>query len=278
MTKLSWGDSGSRMFETGVDRGVLYTKETLIDGEVVTPTWYGVVWNGLIGVNKTPEGGTSTKYYIDGESYRSETVGQEYASTLEAFTYPEIFNRVQGLKDVGGGLYFDNQLKEEFGLCYRTLIGNELVGERAGYKLNLVYNALATPTQPNSQTVTRMATPGAFTWSLITRPEKYYGYHPTAHVVIDSTRTTEAKLLEVENLLYGTSTSAPTLPTLSELMSIFGGAAKFAINAQEVLGLADLTPGGDDLLYLEGEPNGLYERSVTSDLKTTTTEGLNELE
>lgn len=269
MTRLSWNEPGSRIFETGVSHGVLYTLEG--------SGWEGVSWNGLTGVTSNPEGGAVTKHYNDGFSHTQEVPNTEFAATLTAYTYPEEFNRVQGLESPYPGLYVDNQEQEEFGLTYRTLVGNDIQGTDLGYKLHIIYNAIATPTTYASATETNRPEPTQFSWGITTTPENYFNGRPTAHLVVDSRETDPVTLSALEDLLYGDSENLPTLPSLGQIVGLFMSSVQIEIVPQTD-GLNLLVRGGDYPDLSATMEDGLYSRPSGSRLTPTAIPGLYTLE
>ena len=211
MTQITWNAPGERFFEAGVDHGVLY-----IDGAD------GVPWNGLISVSESPSGGDVTPYYIDGVKYLNDVGPEEFEATIEAFTYPDEFAQCDGTLAVGNGLFTTQQQKKSFGLAYRTLIGNDLDGVDHGYKIHLVYNATASPSEHSHGTQTETIDSNNFSWHLVTKPPSFVGYKPTAHFVIDSRETPSDLMNTINDILYGSATSAPRLPSVPELLFIFG--------------------------------------------------------
>lgn len=209
MTRIKWGSVGERVFEAGCDRGVLY-----VDGAD------GVPWNGLISVSESSSGGDLAEYYIDGIKYLQLLAAEEFVATIEAFTYPDEFAACDGTRPVGNGLFMTQQPRRQFGLAYRTKIGNDVKGVDLGYKIHLVYNALAAPTSRPNNTMTDSVEPFNFSWSLTTKPPSFAGYKPTAHMVIDSRDTPSELLAQIEDILYGGVGSA-RLPSVVELIFMF---------------------------------------------------------
>lgn len=201
MTRLVWNETGKRLFEIGVDRGVLYP-------EIGYP---GVAWNGLVAVRQKPVGGTATPYYIDGIRFLNDISDEEFTATIEAFTYPDEFAYYEGLEIDASGLGFDNQGRKPFGLVYRTRIGNDVNGDSHGYKLHLVYQATAAPTQRDNQTINQQIDPLNFSWDVDTVPLLIPDKHPTAHIVLDSTVVDPGIMTIVEGYLFGSTGIVPTL-------------------------------------------------------------------
>jgi hypothetical protein len=221
--KLTWDNVGERLYETGVDHGVLYIPNA---GGVYDS---GVAWNGLTTFTESPTGGESTKTYADNLPYLNLISVEELGATIEAYTFPEEFAQFDGLSVPSPGLYVGQQSRKAFGLSYRTRIGNDLEGADFGYKLHLIYNASAKPSERANTTIND--TPEAITlsWELTTIPVPVDGtnpvtgkeYKPTAQLTIDSTKVDPTKLAQLEDLLYGTAGSDPQLPTPTEVIALF---------------------------------------------------------
>jgi len=210
MTRLMWNAVGERTFEAGVDQGILFIEG--IDG---------VPWNGLVAVSESPSGGDITPYYIDGIKYLNHVANEEFEATIEAYTYPEEFAQCEGVSLVKNGLFATQQPKKSFGLAYRTKVGNDVDGVDHAYKIHLVYNAMAEPTDRPNNTISDSVDPFNFSWDIVTKPPTFTSYKPTAHFVIDS-RDVPSILIElVEDILYGSDASASRLPPVSELLFIF---------------------------------------------------------
>lgn len=210
MTKLEWSNVGERFFEAGIDRGVLY-----LEGVA------GVAWSGLVSITESPTGGEVTPYYVDGVKYLNVAAGEEFEATIEAYTYPDEFAVCDGSVRISNGLYAAQQSKKSFGLSYRSKIGNDVDGVDHAYKIHLVYNALAAPSERPHTTLSESTTPDNFSWKIVTKPPTMIGYKQTAHFVIDSREASAGLMTAFENILYGTDTSAARLPGVSELISLF---------------------------------------------------------
>lgn len=252
-----WNKQGQRYFEDGIDRGVLYT----LDGR-------GVPWNGLTAVEEKVNGGDPGSYYIDGVKYLNVPGPEEYSATLKAFTYPREFEVHDGSLDNGLGLQFENQPRHPFGLCYRTLIGNDVDGIKHAYKLHLIYNVLASPTDKSYKTIGDNVDPMDFSWALNVTPEPMLGMRPTAHLVVDSRRTDPFLLRELEEILYGTKDKPARLPTGAELREFFDEWITLM-----VIDHGDGTftaTGPDDVIKMVG--NGVYEIDWRSVVYTSSTE------
>jgi len=206
MTKLVWDQVGERLYETGVDRGVLY----LSDGSAVP-------WNGLTSVNETVDDAT-TPVYFDGVKYQDVQSTGDFAATLTAFTYPDEFLEYEGVVDLGNGVFVDGQNSKSFGLSYRTYIANDVNGTDHGYKIHILYNLTATPNAVNYSTLTSADNPIPFSWTLTGIPEGADGFRPTAHVIFDSRYLSPTMFAGLEDLIYGDIDTPATLPTLAELV------------------------------------------------------------
>ena len=261
MTKLAWAAAGSKLFEAGVDRGVLYPN-----------TGPGVPWNGLINVNESPIGGDTKASYYDGIKYGQRSGVEEFAGSIEAFAYPREFEECDGTKASANGLYVAHQPKKQFGLSYRTKIGNDLKGLSYGYKVHLVYNAIAKPTTRNRKTSTNTTDPLTFNWAFSTAPVAVVGFAPTSHFIVDSTKAKSDVFREFENLIYGTSTTNPKLPTPEELITLFNDWSAFEISLNTTTGLGTISPQG--LSDISGNmDDGLYTIAPGSRLTPTATPG-----
>ena len=211
MAKLIWGAAGERRYDLGIDQGVLY-----LNGNVYP-------WSGLTAVNEAPSGGEAQPYYIDGFKYLNLASAEEFEATIEAMSAPLAFNECDGTASIRNGLYATQQPRNPFDFCYRSLIGNDTDGQNHGYKIHLVYGALAAPSSVSNQTISESPRPASRSWKITTLPPKTTGhnYKPTAHFVVDSTQTTSALLTQLEDALYGSVTTVPRLVTAQELLDMF---------------------------------------------------------
>ena len=208
MAKIVWDKAAEHFYETGVDHGVLYPQKDT--GEYDK----GVAWNGLTAVTESPSGAEATDLYADNIKYLSLLSAETFAATIEAYTYPDEFEACNGCAEIAPGVTIAQQDRKMFGFCYRTLIGNDTVGTNYGYKLHLVYGAQASPSEKNNQTVNDSPEAATMSWEISTTPVEVPGFKPTAHLVVDSTKTDKAKLAKLEEMLYGTDGDQATEPTL----------------------------------------------------------------
>jgi hypothetical protein len=207
LTRLGWDSIGDHVYERGVDRGVLY-----VDG------LDGVAWNGLITVSEKPSGGHQP-YYIDGSKFNQDSASEDFDLTIDAFTYPSEFESCEGIDSFNTGLYLTSQPRKSFGFSYRTLIGNDTSSD-AGYKIHIVYNAMAMPTGRNNLSESSQVNPLIFSWDVQTVPIPIPGFKSTSHIVIDSRVISGPALSGIEDILYGSGSTAPRIPTVSELSAV----------------------------------------------------------
>lgn len=207
--RMTWNEPGSKIFEAGLDQVVLFVGE------------FGTPWNGITNIADGMSGGEATATYLDGEKIRNRSGRSEYTANIEAFTYPDAFSVCNGLGEVGNGLFADNQPRRKFAYSYRTKIGNDLLSLRFGYKIHLVYNALATPSGRNYQTDQQTAQPIKHSWGITTLPVFVEGFRSSAHFIVDSTKVSDTQLATFEDTIYGTDTTLSRLPSVSELVAMF---------------------------------------------------------
>ena len=218
MAKLVWDESGKRLYETGVEKGVLYVQGE--NGQYQN----GVAWNGLTAVTESPSGAEPTALYADDIKYLELFSAEEFGATIEAYTYPEEFEACDGSASLGTGVTIGQQDRKAFGLCYRTIVGNDVKGNENGYKLHLIYGAKAKPSEKAYATVNDSPEAVTFSWEVTTTPVNVAGLKPTASVTIDSTKIQPEKLKLIEDKLYGTASEEATLPLPDEIKQIIAGA------------------------------------------------------
>lgn len=216
MAKLVWNEAGKRLYETGVDRGVLYVS----DGSGGYTK--GVVWNGLVSVNESPSGAEATPLYAGNIKYVELMSNEEFGASIEAYTYPEEFEQCDGSAELAEGVTIGQQPRKAFGLCYRTKIGNDTAGDEHGYKIHLIYGAKAAPTEKSYTTINDSPEAITFSWEVTTTPIEVDGHKPTATLTIDSTKVASDKLEAIEKKLYGDTVGEPTLLTPAEILAIIG--------------------------------------------------------
>lgn len=218
MAKLVWDESGKRLYETGVEKGVLYVQGE--NGQYQN----GVAWNGLTAVTESPSGAEPTALYADDIKYLELFSAEEFGATIEAYTYPAEFEACDGSASLGEGVTIGQQDRKAFGLCYRTIVGNDVKGNENGYKLHLIYGAKAKPSEKAYATVNDSPEAVTFSWEVTTTPVNVAGFKPTASVTIDSTKIQPEKLKAIEDKLYGTASEEATLPLPDEIKQIIAGA------------------------------------------------------
>lgn len=218
--KIVWDETGKRLYETGVDRGVLYVQ----DEAGAYPQ--GVAWNGLTAVTESPTGAEPTPLYADNIKYLNLFSTEEFGATVEAYTYPDEFEECDGSAELSKGVVIGQQPRKSFGLCYRTAIGNDIDGTDHGYKLHLIYGAKAAPSDKGYQTINDTPDAITFSWEVTTTPVPVADFKPTASLIIDSTKVEPEKLTALEEILYGKAAEDPEtaiegrLPLPDEVLSL----------------------------------------------------------
>jgi hypothetical protein len=216
MTALAWDRVGERFYETGIDRGVLFLPDNTGDYNE------GHAWNGLTTVTEKPSGADANAQYADNIKYLNLLAAEVFGATVEAFTYPDAFAQCDGTAEPEPGVYLGQQGRRVFGLAYRSQVGNDLEGTEHGYKLHLVYGALAAPSEKAYATINDSPSAIAFSWDVSTTPVPVTGHKPTALLTIDSTKVDADNLAALEAILYGTDTDDPRLPQPDEVIAILG--------------------------------------------------------
>ena len=214
MAKLTWDNTGERIFETGVKQGVLYPIQS--DGKYTK----GVAWNGLTAVTESPSGAEATALYADDIKYLNLLSNEEFGATIEAYTYPDEFAECDGSAELAPGVMIGQQKRKIFGLCYRTTIGNDVEGNDYGYKLHLVYGCLAAPSEKGYSTINDNPDAITFSWEVSTTPVNVAGFKPTSQITIDSTKVDPAKLAALEAVLYGAEAAEAKLPLPDEVATL----------------------------------------------------------
>ena len=220
MAKLVWDKTGDRLYETGVKNGVLYIPTAGVYSK-------GVAWNGLTAVTESPTGAEATALYADDIKYLSLMSTEEFGATIEAYTYPDEFAACDGSAELADGVTIGQQKRSTFGLCYKTTIGNDTDGNDHGYKLHIIYGALAKPSERAYATINDSPEAITFSWEITTTPVNVTGAKPTASLVIDSTKADPTKLAALEDVLYGKdgdSATEPRLPLPDEIKSLMTAA------------------------------------------------------
>lgn len=216
MSKLVWDQTGEREYETGVKNGVLY-----VQGEGGTYP-KGVAWNGLISVTESPSGAEATALYADDIKYLNLMSNEEFGATIEAYMSPEEFDQCDGTASIATGVSIGQQKRKTFGMAYKTTIGNDVDGNDYGYKIHLIYGALAAPSEKAYSTINDSPEAMTLSWELSTTPVNVKGFKPTASVVIDSTKADPTKLKKLEEILFGGESAEARLPLPDEIVSIVG--------------------------------------------------------
>ena len=216
MSRIKWDQLTEKLYETGVSNGVLYP---FVSGKYAK----GVPWNGLTAVTESPSGAEPTPLYADNIKYLTLMSNEEFGATIEAYMYPDEFAQCDGSANLTTGVSIGQQSRTPFGLCYKTILGNDAEFNDYGYKLHIIYGALAAPSEKAYATVNDSPEAVTLSWEVTTTPVEVTGFKPTATVVIDSTKVDKAKLKELENKLYGTEEAEPELLLPDAIAAIFGG-------------------------------------------------------
>lgn len=215
MSRLVWDQAGERVYETGVKNGVLYP-------QVNSKYPKGVAWNGLTAVTESPSGAEATALYADDIKYLNLYSAEEFAATIEAYTYPDEFAECDGSASIATGVSIGQQTRKAFGLSYKTTVGNDTDGNNYGYKLHIIYGAMAAPSEKAYATINDSPEAITLSWEISTTPVSVQGFKPTASVTIDSTKVDAAKLKALEDILYGSDSEEPRLPLPDEIITIVG--------------------------------------------------------
>lgn len=210
MTRIDWTKAGSRVFEAGVDQGVLYVGNNP-----------GVPWVGLIAVDQSQSGGSAKPRYLDGVKISNYTSPEEFEATIEAYTYPLEFEACDGISQFQNGLKVTQQRRKSFGMTYRTKVGNDLQGLNFAYKIHVLYGLRAEPSSRTSRTLSDDMEIANFSWDVTSQGQVVAGFLPTAHFAFDSRDVPLDLLNSIEDILYGTSTTDPRLPSAGELLFLF---------------------------------------------------------
>ena len=215
MSRLVWDKTGDRLYETGVKQCVLYPQ---VSGAYPK----GVAWNGITSVTESPSGAEPSPLYADDIKYLNLMSTEEFGASIEAYMYPEEFEACDGSAEIAPGVSIGQQKRQSFGLCYRTIIGNDTESNEHGYKLHIIYGALAAPSEKAYATVNDSPEAITFSWELSTTPVNVTGGNPTASLTIDSTKVNAEKLKALEDILYGSESEStgPRLPLPDEIATL----------------------------------------------------------
>lgn len=218
MSKIVWDKTGERLYETGVDHGVLYPVQE--DGTYSL----GVAWNGLTGITESPSGAEATPLFADNIKYLNMVSAEDFGCTIEAFTYPDEFAECDGSATIATGVNIGQQSRKTFGLCYRTIVGNDVESNGYGYKLHLLYGCLAAPSEKSYASVNDSPEAITFSWEVSATPVNVTGYKPTACLTIDSTKVDATKMAAIEDALYGSTSAEAKLLMPDEIVAIINAA------------------------------------------------------
>lgn len=221
MPKLEWDKTGEREYETGVSNCALYVR----DSKGTYPK--GVAWNGISSISESPSGAEANPIYADNIKYLNLISVEEYAATIEAFMYPDEFEECDGTKELIPGVTIGQQERKTFGLAYKTLLGNDTDGDAHGYKIHIIYGALASPSEKSHETVNDSPEAASFSWEINTTPVEVTGAKPTASLEIDSTKSDPTKLAALEKILFGSDegeSATARLPLPDEIKTLMTAA------------------------------------------------------
>ena len=216
MAKLIWDEVGHRLYETGVSQCVLYVQE----GGAYPK---GVAWNGVTNISEKPSGAEASPLYADNIKYLNLISTEEFSASIEAYMYPDEFAQCDGSAELAKGVSIGQQPRKAFGLSYKTALGNDEQGQEYGYKLHLIYNALAAPSEKAYATINDSPEAITLSWELTTTPVAVDGHKPTALVTIDSTKVDAEKLAALEAILHGSEAEEARLPLPTEIQQLFAG-------------------------------------------------------
>ncbi len=259
MTQLVWDAVGERRFEAGVDHGVLYHATNGIYDK-------GFAWNGLTAVTESPSGAEASAQYADNIKYLNLVSAEEFGGTIEAFTFPDAWAECDGSATPTAGISVGQQTRRGFGLSYRTRVGNDVSGTDYGYKLHLVWGALAAPSEKGYNSINDSPEAITMSWEFTTSPVPVTGLKPTAIMTIDSTKVQPAALATLEAALYGTAGSDPRLPLPDEVIAMFNGTVNSVTPQQPTFvsttGVITI-PTQTGVRYLRADTNQVVTGSVT---------------
>ena len=214
--QLVWDADGTRQYETGVDKGVLFPMKD--EGGYDK----GVAWRGLTSINETPSGGETTKNYADNMVYAEMESDEEYGLSIECFYYPDEFEECQGSTEIAAGVIAGQQSHRKFGLSWRNKIGNDLKGTDAGYKIHLAYGCKAGVAEKDHATINENTEAATMSYEVSTTKVEVPGFKPIAHIAINSMKVDATKLKQLEDMIYGTTDADPKMPTIQEVITLFG--------------------------------------------------------
>jgi hypothetical protein len=236
VARVTWSAVGERFYEAGIDRGVLYVDDA------------GYAWSGLVSVDENPSGGEAQEYYLDGVKFLSFSGKEEFEATINAFFSPSAFDACDGVGSVRPGLFVTQQRRKSFGLTYRSKIGNDTVGLSYGYKIHIIYNALAEPTQRRNTTEGSTANVQLLSWAVSTKAVPVPGMMRSAHLIVDTTQVPSYVVSLLEDILYGNDLNPPRLPDPDEIAALFDDDTPFTVTD---LGSEEFEIEGSDLAVME---------------------------
>ena len=266
MFSLAWDQTGQRLYETGTDRGVLYPQNS--SGQYPK----GVAWNGLTGVTESPSGADKTDLWADNIKYLSLRAAEDFGATITCYMYPDEWLECDGSAEPVSGVIIGQQTRKPFGLSFRSIIGNDTESNDHGYKIHLIYNATASPSERAYATVNDSPEAIEFSYELATTPTNITGYKPIASMTIDSTKVAADRLAALEAVLYGNGATDPRLPLPDEVIEILGGTSVPSVTV--IPSRNEITVGDEFVLEAQVSPAGeTVTWSSSSDSIATVTSG-----
>jgi len=269
MTALEWDREGTRLYETGTSKGVLFRKNA-----AGTDYEDGVAWNGLTAVTESPSGAEETALYADDQKYLSLRSAEEFGATVEAYTYPDEWAACDGSAAFEDGMYIGQQTRRGFALSYVTKLGNDSQGTDHGEKLHIIYNAMASPSQKSYATINDSPEAITFSWEITTTPISFRNdLKPSATLTIDNTKVAPAIYAAIKDHIYGTANTAPTLPTPQWIIDLVGSSTTYTYTAVSTssTGYATKNPNAEGWFEKTGSNPDKYTRSLDTvvDIETT---------
>ena len=215
---IGWDTTGTRKYESGIDRGVLYKRTGSVSGK----EWVGVAWNGLTSVSESPEGADKTDLWADNIKYASFRAAENFGGTIEAYTYPPEFESCNGEGSLATGAVAGQQSRDTFRFCYRTKVGNDQ-SQDLGYKIHLIYDCTCSPSERSYETINDSPDAITFSWEFDSTPVAVTGsstLKPTSVITVDSTTATSTGLAALEAALYGDGTAVPYMPDPADVITL----------------------------------------------------------
>lgn len=258
--KLIWDGTGDRLYHTGVDHCVLYPWDNNANSGAGS-YGIGVAWNGITAITESPSGAEANPLYADNIKYLNLISAEDFGATIEAYTFPNEWYECDGSGAIAPGVFINQQNRKTFGLAYRTILGNDTLGDKYGYEIHLIYGGKAAPSERANNTVNDSPEAQTMSWEISTIPAAVSatGMKPTAHLKIDSTLCDKDKLALLEDMLFGTANTDPTLPMPDEVAAMMGGAVSSVPVTMHLLNATS------DNMDKTAKTNETYVATITAD-------------